>query len=133
MALSRNPSSGKNGMSQSVMSESELQRIDFIDLKRSAIFKDRENNGKPNGCFRRRNYHHEERVDVTINAAEMVRECHKAEVHGIQHEFNGHKHRNHAFAIDETSHAQRKKDRAQNQIPGQRYGRKMHYSISFCA
>src|SRR3982751_7033759 len=70
---------------------------------------------------------------MSINTAQMVRKRNKAEVYGVQHEFDGHEHCNHAFAVNETGHAQRKKDGAQNQIPGQRYGRKVHYSISFCA
>jgi hypothetical protein len=48
----------------------EFHGIDFIDLQRSPIFEDRQNDRETDRSFRRRNYHHEERIDVAVNPAQ---------------------------------------------------------------
>src|SRR4051812_26681182 len=87
--LTRNPSRGKSGMSQSVMGRRlELHRIDFIDLQCPTILENREDNGETDRGFGRRDHHYKEGVNVAVDAAQFVRERDEAKVYGIQHQFD---------------------------------------------
>src|SRR3954453_18398154 len=130
----RKPTSGKKGMSQRCMTGSlELHGIDFINLESATVFEDGENDCEADGGFRGSNHHYKERVDVTVDSAQMVGKRYKAQIHRVEHQLNGHEDRNDAFSVQESSHTQREQHCTQQQIPGQRnrWDLRHRQSISF--
>ena len=70
--------------------------------------------------FGGRDDHHEERIDVAVDLFELIRERDKAQIHRVEHQLDGHEHGDDVLAEQEAGNAQRKQDRGQQQIPGQR-------------
>src|SRR5689334_6487905 len=106
-------------MSQRFMIDwSELHGIDFVDLQRAAIFEDGQNDGESDGGFRSRYDHDEEGIDVAVDPLELVGKRHKTEIHGVQHELDGHEDSDDTLPVDKAGDAGAKEDGAENQIPG---------------
>src|SRR5580658_10352282 len=130
--FARNPSSGRIGISQRFML-SVLHRIYVVDHQRRAVLEDRENNRQSHRGFGGGHHHDEEAEDVTIHLLELVRERDKAQIHGIQHQLDGHEHGDDVAPENEAGDTQRKENGAQNQVPAQRDRRIRHDQTSFLA
>src|SRR5579871_687236 len=114
--LIRKPMKGKIGMSQSAMG-SVLHRADVVNHEGFAVLEHGENDGEAHRSFGRRYNHHEEAEDMSVHLLERVREGDKGQVHGVQHQFDGHEHGDDVTAIDEPRYAQTEQDGAEDQVP----------------
>src|SRR6476646_4860548 len=93
MPFTRNPSSGKVGMSQRCCIALVLHRVHFVHIEGVAILEYGEDDGQSHGGFRGRYYHYEECEQVAIHLFELVGEGDEAEVYGVQHELDRHENR----------------------------------------
>src|SRR6185369_692916 len=84
--FTRNPSSGKVGMSQRCCIALVLHRVHFVHIEGIAILKYSEDDGQSHRGLRGCNDHYKECEQVAIHLFELVGEGNKAEVHGVQHE-----------------------------------------------
>src|SRR6185437_1042958 len=67
------------------------------------------------GCGHR---HDEEHKDLAFDRMPLMCEGDKAEVDGVEHQLNGHEHRDDIALDEKAHHAERKKNGAEKQIPG---------------
>src|ERR1700722_13193293 len=109
-----------------------LHRIDVVDHQRAAILEHSKNNGQSHGGFGCGHHHDKEAVNVPVHLLEFVGECHKAQIHRVQHQLDGHEYRDDIAAEDKAGHSESKKNRAQDQVPAQRDG-VLHAHTSFLA
>jgi len=58
---------------------------------------------------------------VTIDLPEAVGERDETQVHGVEHQLDGHEHRNQVAPEEEAGHAQAEQHGAQHQVPAQRH------------
>src|SRR5262249_16049354 len=90
------------------------------------------NDRQPHGGFGRRNHHDKEHEDVAAEGNDVraacqpgrmrvpvVREGHKTQVHGVQHQLNRHKDGDDVALEQKAEHAQREENRAQDEVPRQ--------------
>src|ERR1700732_104865 len=118
--LIRKPRKGRIGMSQRYMM-SVLHRAYVVDHERVAILEDRQDDGQANRGLSRSHHHHEKAEYVAIHLLQRVGERDEREIHRVEHQLDRHENRNDVAAIDEARHAEPEKNRAQNQVPANRY------------
>src|ERR1700685_816839 len=108
--FARNPSSGRIGISQRFIESdsSVLHRIDVVDHQRAAVLEHGKNNGQSHGGFGGGNHHHEEAINMSIHLSELIGECHEGQVHRVEHQLDGHKHRDDVAAKDEAGYPEAK-------------------------
>src|SRR5579884_1799525 len=119
MPLIRKPSSGSSGISQRYMLV--FHGTDFVDLQRFTVLEDSKNDGQADGGFRRGDHHDEEGKDLPIHLFEMPREGDKAQVHGVEHQLDGHEDGDDVAAEEEAGNAEAEENGAEDEIPVHRH------------
>ena len=118
--FSTKPDQRKNGNEPELLHRLVLKRTDLVDFECLAIFEDRQDDGQAHGGFGRGDHHHEETENVPVDLFELVGKRDEAEIHGVEHQLDGHEHSNDVAAEQESGDAEREQNRAQDQIPGER-------------
>jgi hypothetical protein len=94
-----------------------LQRVHLVNVQRVAVLENRKDDRQSDSGFRGCYNHDEKREDMPIYLLELIGKRNKAQVNGIQHQFDGHEHRDDVAAEEKAGDSKDKQDRAQNQIP----------------
>ena len=58
------------------------------------------------GRFRRRHHDHEENENQAVQLVVRARECHEREIHGVEHQLDGHENRDDVALEHKCHHAQ---------------------------
>jgi hypothetical protein len=95
-----------------------FQTAYFVNMQSVSILEDGEDNAQSNGRLGSGDNHDKEGVDVTVDFFELIGECHEAEVHRVQHQFDGHEHCNDVLAKQESRNAKSEEDGGKQQVPG---------------
>src|SRR5215831_135518 len=82
------------------MPRSALHQIDVLDRDRAAIAVVSDQNGEPNGRFRRRHCEHQQRVDLADQIAEEGRERDQVDVDREQDQLDRHQDDDHVLAVE---------------------------------
>src|SRR5579864_4128752 len=108
----RKPRKGRIGISQRYMM-SVLHRTYVVDQECVAILENRQDDGQANRSLSRRYHHHEKAEDMAVHLLQRVGKRDEREIHGVEHQLDGHENRNDVAAIDEARHTEPEKNRAQ--------------------
>src|SRR6202050_2760141 len=96
---------------------SALHQIHVFDRDRAAIAVIGDEDGKPDGSFRRGYREHDQGIDLPDDVAEKGRECDEIDVHGEQDELDRHQNNDDVFAVEENSeNPEREQDGADRQV-----------------
>src|SRR5580704_3365717 len=110
------PSSGRKTMA-SYMPPLAFHQIDVFDRDRAAIAEIGDEDGEPDGGFRRRHREHDERIDLADDVAEEGRERHQVDVDREQDELDRHQDDDDVLAVEKNSqNADREQDGGDRQI-----------------
>src|SRR5580692_4725172 len=110
------PSNGRKTMA-SYMLPLALHQIDVVDGDRAAVAEIGDQDGEPDGRFRRRHREHEERIDLADDVAQEGRERHQVDVDGEQDELDRHQDDDDVLAVEEDAqNPEREQDRGDREI-----------------
>src|SRR6267142_1422962 len=99
------------------MPRSALQQVDVLDRDRAAVAEIGDENGKPDGGFRRRNREHEQREHLADQVAEEGRERDQVDVDREQDQLDRHQDDDHVLPVEEDAeNAEREQDRAHSEV-----------------
>src|ERR1035437_854929 len=126
LAFSRNPTSGRSGISSS-MRASPLQRRKRIGVERLAVTEQPDHNRQPDRGFGGRDGHHEEHDDLPVRGAERAAERHKRQIHRVQHDLDRQQHRDDVAAHEHAGRPNREEHGGENQVVDE--GRRRHHGF----
>src|SRR5271168_1816219 len=116
----------------------QLQQVDLVNVERLTRAVERDDDGEPNCGFGGGDHHHKEDENVSVKVLLNMGECHRAQVHRVEHQFNGHELGADIAAQEERGHSDGKQDRAEDQV--ERHGHRAqvmecfrHQRLSFLA
>src|SRR5580704_10315498 len=110
------PSSGRKTMA-SYMLPLALHQIDVFNRDRAAVAEIGDEDGEPDGGFRRRHREHDQRIDLADDVAEEGRKRHQVDVDGEQDELDRHQDDDDVLAVEEDAQdAEREQDRGDREI-----------------
>lgn len=89
-------------------SGSALQPAEFIDINRTNVSVNHDDNGKPHSHFRRSHSHDEENKNLSRRILAVGGESNEEQVHRVKHEFNAHKNNDGIAANEDAHHANAK-------------------------
>src|SRR6266704_1250431 len=99
------------------MPRSALHQVDVLDRDRAAIAVISDQNGEPDGRFRRRHGEHQQRVDLADQIAEKGREGDEVDVDREQDQLDRHQDDDDVLPIEEDAkNAEREQDRRDGEI-----------------
>src|SRR6266508_2775670 len=99
------------------MPRSALQQVDVLDRNRAAVAEIDDENGKPDGGFRRRDREHQQREHLADQVAEEGREGDQVDVDREQDQLDRHQDDDHVLAVEkDPEDAKREQDRADGEV-----------------
>src|SRR5712691_3414639 len=99
------------------MPRSALQQVDVLDRDRTAVAEIDDENGKPDGGFRRRHREHDQGEHLAHEVAEEGRERDQVDVDREQDQLDRHQDDDHVLAVEEDAeNAEREQDRADGEV-----------------
>jgi hypothetical protein len=121
-AVNRGACKRKDWNEPKMVHRSVFERTYFIDVQSRAILEHGQNDSQTDSGFRGGNYHHEERIDMSVHLLELVGESDKTQVHRVKHQLDGHEDRNDILPEQKPGYAEREQNRGKDQVPTQRNG-----------
>src|SRR3954468_2306719 len=122
LALTRNPSSGSSGISNSMTAQrSGARRLPFqhrerFGVQRLTMAKQRDHDRQADRRLGRRDGHHEEHDDLSVSGAQRAAERDECQVHRVQHDLDRQQNRDQVPPHEPTGRANREQDRRQDQV-----------------
>src|SRR5687767_3714898 len=112
------PTSGSSGISQRKFTIGlPFQQIAPVHVQGLAIPEHRNNQCKPDGCFRCRNNQYKEDKYLPADLAVAAGKGDKRQVDGIQHDFHRQQQRDDVSLQEESQHSQKEQGCAEDEIP----------------
>src|ERR1051326_1905768 len=94
-----------------------MHQIRFVHVDRLSMVEERDEDGEPDGCFRRRDRHHEKDKDESVKLVELTSVREERQIDGVHHELDGHEDGDAVLARENAADADRKENRAEDQKP----------------
>src|SRR5215216_2932327 len=113
------PTSGSTGINQRSGRKFTLafQEVDVVHARRLTVAENGDQDCEADRHLGRRHRHHEEHEDVSFHAAMLPGEGEQGEIHGIQHQLDGHENDQGAPPHQDAHHPDREQDRGEELIP----------------
>src|SRR5581483_6078238 len=93
----------------------ELEQVHALDVQRLAVVSDHDDDGQAHGRFGGRHHDDEENENHAVKLVVRAGKGHEREIHGVEHQLNGHEDGDDVALKHHTHHAEAEQNGAQHQ------------------